>query len=162
MDPASLSAPSTRRAEIRRRNFIPEDAFPYDNELIYQDFEPLVYDSGAYRAVLDKTLAAIGYHAFLAREQPRLRAEGRHVGIGIAFYVEGTGIGPYEGARVQVQASGKVSVVTGVGTQGQGHMTSFAPVVADQVGVGVGMDLHTVTLATQQVEKGLQIARGGD
>ncbi len=87
------------RAEIRRRNFIAPDAFPYDNQIIYQDFAPLHYDSGDYVPVLDKALDAIGYHAFIAREQPRLRTEGRRVGIGVVFYVEGTGIGPYEGAR---------------------------------------------------------------
>ena len=57
------------------------------------------------------------------------------MGIGLVAYVEGTGIGPYEGARVQVQASGRVSVATGIGTQGQGHMTSYAQIVADQLGV---------------------------
>ena len=125
------------RAEIRRRNFIPPDAFPYNNALIYQDFAPLVYDSGNYAPILDKTLALIGYEQFVRDEQPRLRAEGRHVGIGVVCYVEGTGIGPYEGARVQVQASGRVSVATGIGTQGQGHFTSFAQLVADQLGVDV-------------------------
>src|SRR6202040_1150732 len=84
----------------------------------------------------DKALAMIGYAEFL-QEQPRLRAAGRHVGIAIAAYVEGTGIGPYEGARVQVQPNGKVSVVTGIGTQGQGHFTSFAQIVADECGVDV-------------------------
>ena len=137
------------RAEIRRRNFIPPDAFPYNNEIIYQDFAPLVYDSGNYEPVLDKALDMIGYHAFIAETQPRLRAEGRHVGIGIVAYVEGTGIGPYEGARVQVQSSGKVSVATGVGTQGQGHFTSFAQIVADQVGVDV-RDVELVTGDTDQ------------
>jgi aerobic carbon-monoxide dehydrogenase large subunit len=132
------------RADIRRRNFIPPDAFPYDNEIIYQDFAPLEYDSGNYAAVLDRALDAIGYHRFLAEEQPRLRAERRHVGIGVACYVEGTGIGPYEGARVQVQASGKVSVATGIGTQGQGHFTSLAQIAADQVGVEV-RDIDVVT-----------------
>ncbi len=141
------------RAEIRRRNFIPNDAFPYNHEIIFQDFAPLTYDSGDYEPVLDKALEAIDYHRFLRDEQPRLRAEGRSVGLGIAAYVEGTGIGPYEGARVQVQASGKVSVVTGVGTQGQGHMTSFAQVVADQVGVGVG-DVEVVTGDTDQFHWG--------
>jgi CO/xanthine dehydrogenase Mo-binding subunit len=95
----------------------------------------------------------IGYHDFLAKEQPRLRAEGKHVGIGIVVYVEGTGIGPYEGARVQVQASGKVSVATGVGTQGQGHFTSFAQIVADQLGVGVS-DVEIVTGDTDQFHWG--------
>jgi CO/xanthine dehydrogenase Mo-binding subunit len=131
-------------AEIRRRNLIPKDAFPYKNEIIYQDFAPLEYDSGNYEPVLDKALAAIGYENFIREEQPKLRAQGRHVGIGIACYVEGTGIGPYEGAKVQVRTNGKVSVATGVGTQGQGHFTSFAQIVADQLGVDV-TDVDIVT-----------------
>jgi aerobic carbon-monoxide dehydrogenase large subunit len=137
------------RAEIRRRNFIPADAFPYNNEIIYQDFTSLEYDSGNYEPILDKALDMIGYPQFLAEEQPRLRAQGRNVGIGIACYVEGTGIGPYEGAKVQVQANGKVSVATGIGTQGQGHFTSFAQIAADQVGVNV-RDVDVVTGDTDQ------------
>jgi aerobic carbon-monoxide dehydrogenase large subunit len=137
------------RAEIRRRNFIPPDAFPYDNEIIYQDFAPLSYDSGNYGPVLDRALEMIGYHRFLAEEQPRLRAQGRHIGIGIVCYVEGTGIGPYEGAKVQVQANGRVNVATGIGTQGQGHFTSFAQIVADQLGVEVS-DVDVVTGDTDQ------------
>jgi carbon-monoxide dehydrogenase large subunit len=137
------------RAEIRRRNFIPPDAFPYDNEIIYQDFAPLEYDSGNYEPVLDKALALIGYEDFIKRDQPKLRAEGRHVGIAVVCYVEGTGIGPYEGAKVQVQANGKVSVATGIGTQGQGHFTSFAQIAADQVGVDV-RDVDVVTGDTDQ------------
>jgi carbon-monoxide dehydrogenase large subunit len=137
------------RAEIRRRNFIPPHAFPYDNRIIYQDFEPLSYDSGNYEPILDMALAMVGYDGFLKEEQPRLRAQGRYVGIAIAAYVEGTGIGPYEGARVQVQANGKVSVATGIGTQGQGHFTSFAQIVADEVGVDV-RDIDVVTGDTDQ------------
>jgi carbon-monoxide dehydrogenase large subunit len=137
------------RAEIRRRNFIPPDAFPYNNEIIYQDFTALEYDSGNYEPILDKALDMIGYQKFLADEQPRLRAQGRNVGIGIACYVEGTGIGPYEGAKVQVQANGKVSVATGIGTQGQGHFTSFAQIAADQVGVDV-RNVDVVTGDTDQ------------
>jgi aerobic carbon-monoxide dehydrogenase large subunit len=137
------------RAEIRRRNFIPADAFPYKNEIIYQDFTALEYDSGNYAPILDKALDLIGYRAFLTDEQPRLRAQGRCLGLGIACYVEGTGIGPYEGAKVQVQANGKVSVATGIGTQGQGHFTSFAQIVADQLGVDVG-DVDVVTGDTDQ------------
>src|SRR5882757_5495766 len=136
-------------AEIRRRNLIPSDAFPYNNEIIFQDFQPLSYDSGNYEPVLDKALAAIGYADFLEHEQPKLRAQGRHVGIGVACYVEGTGIGPYEGAKVQVQANGKVSVATGIGTQGQGHFTSFAQIAADQLGVDV-TDVDVVTGDTDQ------------
>ena len=132
------------RAEIRRRNFLPVDAFPHDHEIIFQDFAPLVYDSGNYEPILDQALEKIGYRPFLEEIQPRARREGRMLGLGVVAYVEGTGIGPYEGARVQVQSNGKVSVVTGVGTQGQGHMTSFAQIAADQVGVPVE-DVEVVT-----------------
>src|SRR5437899_1648960 len=136
-------------AEIRRRNLIPPDAFPYKNEIIYQDFEPLEYDSGNYEPVLDKALEAIGYRQFIREEQPKLRAQGRCVGIAVACYVEGTGIGPYEGAKVQVQSNGKINVATGIGTQGQGHFTSFAQIVANELGVDV-TDVDIVTGDTGQ------------
>lgn len=137
------------RAEIRRRNFIAPDAFPFNNEIIYQDFAPLEYDSGNYGPVLDKALDLVGYDAFLREEQPRLRAQGKHIGVGIACYVEGTGIGPYEGARVHVQANGKVSVATGIGTQGQGHFTTLAQIVAERVGV----DVHDVDVVTGDTDQ---------
>jgi carbon-monoxide dehydrogenase large subunit len=136
-------------AEIRRRNLIPPDAFPFNNEIIYQDFQPLVYDSGNYEPVLDKALELVGYDKFIRKEQPKLRAQGRCVGISVTCYVEGTGIGPYEGAKVQVQANGKVSVATGIGTQGQGHFTSFAQIAADQLGVNV-TEVDVVTGDTDQ------------
>ncbi len=132
------------RVEIRRRNLIPPDAFPYDHQIIYQDFAPLVYDSGNYEPVLEKARQMIGWDQFLRDEQPRLRAEGKHIGVGLVAYVEGTGIGPYEGARVQILESGKVSVVTGVGTQGQSHFTTLAQIAAEQLGVEVA-DVEVVT-----------------
>ncbi len=135
-------------AEIRRRNLIPADAFPYNNEIIYQDFAPLEYDSGNYEPVLDMALEAIGYGTF-KQEQAAARLEGRHIGVGVACYVEGTGIGPYEGAKVQVQSNGKVSVATGIGTQGQGHFTVFAQIAAEQLGVAV-TDVDVVTGDTDQ------------
>lgn len=130
--------------EIRALNFIPKEAFPYNHEIIFQDFAPLTYDSGDYQPALDMATELIGYDSFIKTEQPRLRAEGKMVGIGVAAYVEGTGIGPYEGARVTVEPSGKVNVASGIGTQGQGHFTSFAQIVADEVGVRVE-DVHLVT-----------------
>ena len=142
------------RAEIRRRNFIAPDAFPYDNHIIYQDFAPRHYDSGDYDSVLDKALQAIGYRKFIAEEQPQLRAAGRRVGIGVVCYVEGTGIGPYEGAKIQVQSSGRVLLATGIGTQGQGHFTSFAQIVADEIGVAVS-DIDVVTGDTDQFHWGV-------
>ena len=139
--------------EIRKRNFIPPDKFPYEHNIIDQAFTPLIFDSGNYKAVMEKAAAMIDYEHFVKEEQPRLRAEGKHVGIGIVSFVETTGVGPYEGARITVGASGKVNVVTGVGTQGQGHFTSFAQIVADQLGVDV-RDIHVVTGDTAQFHWG--------
>ncbi len=141
------------RVEIRRKNFLSPDAFPHNHEIIYQDFAPLVYDSGNYEPTLDKALELIGYENFIKEEQPKLKAQGHHVGIGVVAYVEGTGIGPYEGARVTVDASGKVNVATGVGTQGQGHFTVFAQIVADQIGVDV-KDVRVVTGDTREFHWG--------
>jgi CO/xanthine dehydrogenase Mo-binding subunit len=141
------------RTEIRRRNYLQPGAFPYHNDIIFQDFAPLVYDSGNYEPILDRMKEVIGYDEFTTRTQPALRAEGKHVGLGIVSYVEGTGIGPYEGARVQVLNSGKISVVTGVGTQGQGHFTSFAQIAADQLGVDT-RNVEVVTGDTDQFHWG--------
>ncbi|HJU75273.1 MAG TPA: xanthine dehydrogenase family protein molybdopterin-binding subunit [Gemmatimonadaceae bacterium] len=139
-------------AEIRRRNYIAPSAFPYNYEILYQDSAPLTYDSGNYAAALDKAVQLIGFDEFVQR-QPNERAAGRHVGIGIVSYVEGTGIGPYEGARVRVDPNGSVTLATGVGTQGQGHFTSFAQIVADQLGVGA-TDVRVVTGDTREMHWG--------
>jgi carbon-monoxide dehydrogenase large subunit len=141
------------RLEIRKRNLIPSDAFPYNHEIIDQAFQPFVLDSGNYIATLEKAAAMIGYEKFVKEEQPRLRAEGKHVGLGIVPFIETTGVGPYEGARVTVEPSGKVSVATGVGTQGQGHFTSFAQIVADQLGVSP-RDVRMVTGDTAEFHWG--------
>ncbi|HEX4834708.1 MAG TPA: xanthine dehydrogenase family protein molybdopterin-binding subunit [bacterium] len=122
------------RTEVRRRNLIQPDEFPYDVGLVYQDNAPLRYDSGNYPACLDRALELIRYAEWPARQRA-FRSQGRYLGLGVACYVEGTGIGPYEGCRITVEPSGKVCVATGVGTQGQGHMTSFAQIVADALGV---------------------------
>ncbi|MDR7434600.1 MAG: aerobic carbon-monoxide dehydrogenase large subunit [Armatimonadota bacterium] len=131
------------RAEVRRRNFIQPDEFPYDVGLIYQDNAPLIYDSGNYPACLEKALEMIGYDRWPS-ERERYRREGRYVGLGLACYVEGSGIGPYEGCRVTVEPSGKVYAATSVGTQGQGHFTSFAQIIADILSVPV----EDVTITT--------------
>ncbi|MFQ5737849.1 MAG: molybdopterin cofactor-binding domain-containing protein [Acidobacteriota bacterium] len=141
------------RVEIRKRNLLPPEAFPHNHEIIFQDFAPLVYDSGDYLPALEKAADMIGYEQFVREEQPRLREQGRYVGIGLVAYVEGTGIGPYEGARVTVEPSGKVNVATGVGTQGQGHFTVFAQVVADILGVDPGR-IRVVTGDTRQFHWG--------
>ncbi len=141
------------RVEIRRRNFLKEDDFPHDHGIVYQDFSSLTYDSGNYAPALERAVEMIGYREFEDGERQHLRQSGRHVGIGIVSYVEGTGIGPYEGARVSIEPSGKVNVATGVGTQGQGHYTSLAQIVADQVGVDVA-DISVVTGDTREFSWG--------
>ncbi len=122
------------RAEVRSRNFISPDEFPWDVGLVYQDGGPTKYDSGNYQAGLDKLKALLDYDNFPAL-QAEARKQGRYLGIGIGCYVEGTGIGPYEGARVRVESDGRVFAATGVTTQGQAHFTTFAQIVADQLGV---------------------------
>jgi carbon-monoxide dehydrogenase large subunit len=141
------------RLEIRKKNLIPPDAFPYEHGIIDQAFAPLMFDSGNYGATLEKAAAMIGYEQFLEKEQPRLRAEGKCVGLGIVPFVETSGVGPYEGGRVTIESDGRVSVATGVGTQGQGHFTSFAQIVADQLGVSP-RDVRVVTGDTSEFHWG--------
>jgi carbon-monoxide dehydrogenase large subunit len=141
------------RVEIRKRNLLRPDQFPHNHEIMFQDSAPLVYDSGDYLPTLMQATELIGYDTFVRDEQPRLRAEGKHVGIAVACYVEGTGIGPYEGARVTVEPSGTVRCATGVGTQGQGHFTVFAQLVADALGVKV-TDVKVVTGDTREFHWG--------
>src|SRR6476620_6740183 len=122
------------RAEVRATNFIQPDEFPYDHGLIFQDGRPLVYDSGDYPAGLAKLKALVRWDDFESFRR-EMAVQGRTVGIGIACYVEGPGVGPYEGAHVHVETSGKVKVALGLTSQGQGHRTVFAQIVADELGV---------------------------
>ena len=94
-----------------------------------------VLDSGDYLGNLEKCLEMIDYDKFRKEIQPKARAEGKHVGIGVVAFTEGTSVGPYEGARVTIGTNGKVSVSTGISTQGQGHFTVFAQIVAEQLNV---------------------------
>ena len=130
-------------------NFIQPDEMPYDHGLIFQDGRPLIYDSGDFPASLAKLKALVGWDDFAA-SGGRPRAEGRRVGIGLACYVEGTGVGPYEGATSSSRPSGKVKVATGLTTQGQGHQTVFAQIVADELGVPFE-DVEVVTGDTRRM-----------
>src|SRR6267378_2611848 len=121
-------------AEIRRKNYIRPDEMPYDFGMPYRDGNPLVYDSGDFPAALEAALKAADYEEF-RRGQAALRARGVYRGIGISGYVEGTAIGPFEGATVKVDLGGRVLVATGAVNSGQGHETSFAQIAADALGV---------------------------
>jgi aerobic carbon-monoxide dehydrogenase large subunit len=135
-------------AEVRRRNFIQADEFPWDVGLTFQDGGPTRYDSGNYPAGLEMALERAGFATFRAL-QAEARDQGRCVGLGIGCYVEGTGIGPYEGAHVRVEPSGSVLVATGLTTQGQGHYTTFAQIVAETL----GCDASKVTVITGDTRK---------
>src|SRR5215472_16724652 len=136
------------RTVVRANNFIQPDEFPYDQGLIFQDGRPLIYDSGDYPALLAKLKDLIGWDEFAAQQQAA-RAQGRNLGIGLACYVEGTGVGPYEGGHVLVETSGKVKVATGLTSQGQGHQTMLAQLVADEMGVPLA-DVEVVTGDTRR------------
>jgi len=123
-------------AELRRRNYLTAAELPYELGIPYRDGNPLVYDTGDFRAGLEAALETIGYEA-LRREQRDLRERGIHRGIGISGYVEGTAIGPYEGATVRMDVSGRAVVATGAASQGQGQETSFAQVAADALGIPI-------------------------
>ncbi len=130
-------------AEIRRKNFIPTDAFPYQTPVALQ------YDIGNYDATLDSALNAADYAGFEAR-RAESAARGKYRGIGLATYIEACGIAPsavvgslgaraglYESAQVRVHPTGSVTVFTGSHSHGQGHETTFAQVVSDTLGIPI-------------------------
>jgi carbon-monoxide dehydrogenase large subunit len=131
------------RLELRRRNFVPKDAFPYETATA------VVYDSGDYEGTLDRLLEHVDVDAF-RREQEELRAQGVYRGIGFSTYTEICGLAPsriagppvvgvqaglWESAMVRVGNTGTVTVYTGTSPHGQGHETGFAQITADALGV---------------------------
>ena len=120
--------------ELRRRNLIPPDRHPYATGLTTAGRGPVDYDSGDYPRCMALALEALD-HAAARREQARLRAQGRYLGIGVVNYVEATATVPNESAVVRVGADGTVTVISGAAPQGQGHATMFARLVGRQLGV---------------------------
>ncbi len=113
---------------LRLKNFVPSDAFPYDNRA------ELTYDSGDYAGALRKLVEAAGYQQARA-EQERLRAQGRLIGLGIACYVELAAPGPADGCVVRLERDGRATVLTGSKPHGQGHETTWAQIVAQELGL---------------------------
>jgi aerobic carbon-monoxide dehydrogenase large subunit len=124
-------------AAVRRLSFVRRDQFPYVTGLKARDGSAITYDSGDYKGCLDAALKRFNIEEF-RRRQEYARAEGRYLGVGIASYVEDTGLAPFEGATVSVQPTGKVTIETGAASQGQGHATIFAQIAADLLGVSPG------------------------
>jgi carbon-monoxide dehydrogenase large subunit len=120
--------------ELRRRNLVRPEEMPYRPGLTYKDGVPIAYDPGDFPAALERALALLGYDALRERRAAQAGAS-RRVGIGVACYVQGSGIGPYEGAQVRVDPSGTVYVTIGVAAQGQGHQTTLAQICAAELGV---------------------------
>ena len=131
------------KAEIRRRNFIPSDAFPYQTPVA------LEYDSGDYQATFDIAMQAVDYDGFATR-RAESEAAGKLRGIGISTYIEACGIAPsnvagalgaraglFEAAEIRVHPTGSVSVFTGSHSHGQGHETTFSQLVAEQLGIPI-------------------------
>jgi aerobic carbon-monoxide dehydrogenase large subunit len=147
-------------AEIRRRNFVPANAFPHTTAT------GVTYDSGNYQPTLDKALEIAGYQQ-LRQEQERLRQEGKYLGIGVVTYVEicgmapsqvlgavGAGAGGWESATVRVHPTGKVTLYSGASSHGQGHETAFAQIVGDGLGIPLE-DVEVVHGDTAQVQFGI-------
>jgi carbon-monoxide dehydrogenase large subunit len=124
-------------AEVRLRNMVRPDEMPYRMGLPYRDGNPIVYDSGDYPVGLRKVLSAIGGLPAFRQRQQEARQHGRYLGLGLAAYTEGTGIGPFEGAVVRIDSTGKIIVSAGAAPQGQGMETIYAQVVADLWSVDV-------------------------
>jgi carbon-monoxide dehydrogenase large subunit len=121
-------------AEVRRRNFVQPQEMPYHAGILYRDGQPICYDSGNYPETMTRALEATDYDE-LRRRQQELRRRGRYLGIGIGCYVEGTGVGSFEGAKVRIDASGGLVISTGATGHGQGHETVYAQIAADLWGV---------------------------
>ncbi len=139
-------------AEVRRRNFLPPDAFPYDNPsglLTAVNGSKLYIDSGNYEPAMDKALAMAGY-ADMAARKAEARARGKLLGVGLSTYIEVCGVAPskwigavgegwgaamWESSNIKVHLTGKVVVTMGTQPQGQGHETTFAQIVSHELGV---------------------------
>jgi len=121
-------------AELRRRNMVRADEMPYRTGLVYRDGTPVSYDPADYVASFDRLLADFDYPGWRKR-QAETRRGPRPIGIGLAAYVQGTGVGPFESADVRIQPSGAVHVFIGVSSQGQSHETTMAQIAAAELGV---------------------------
>ncbi|HEY7366031.1 MAG TPA: xanthine dehydrogenase family protein molybdopterin-binding subunit [Methylomirabilota bacterium] len=129
------------RVALRARNLIQPGDFPYDVGLISRDGGPRRYDSGNYPEGLRRLVEVVNWDGLVA-EQHQARAAGRWLGVGLALFVEDTGLGPYEGIRVRVDPGGQVFVFSGASSQGQSHETTLAQIVAD----GLSVPLERVTV----------------
>jgi carbon-monoxide dehydrogenase large subunit len=123
-------------AELRRKNLVRTEEMPWRTGLSYRDGVPIAYDPADYVKMFDLALERLGYAGWRV-EQAKRRGSSRPIGLGVSAYVEGTGIGPYEGANVRVDPHGTVFVDIGVSSQGQAHETTLAQICADALSVPI-------------------------
>jgi carbon-monoxide dehydrogenase large subunit len=141
-------------AEIRRRNFVQPDQFPYHT------ISGEIYDSGEYEKALDHVLQISDY-AGLRQKQAELRKQGRYIGIGLVSYVEICGFGPNDSSTVRIEPSGDVSIFTGISPHGQGQETTFAQMAADALGANYdGIVVHHGDTANTPQGNGTMGSRG--
>ena len=131
------------RDDIRRRNLIAPTQMPYAIPVRQRDGSTMEYDTGDYPQCQARALAAAGWSDFPARQAQALR-EGRHIGLGLANYVEATGRGPFESVAIRIGPSGQIVVATGATAQGQGVKTMVAQIVADVL----GLSAHSIDVVT--------------
>jgi len=128
-------------ADVRRRNLVRPAEMPYRPGLTYKDGVPVAYDPADFVAGFERLLDLFGYADWRKRQQGTAGAA-RPIGVGLACYAQGTGLGPFEGATVRVDPGGKIYVLVGVAAQGQGHSTTLAQIAAGTLGA----DLDDVTV----------------
>jgi len=119
--------------ELRRRNLVRAEEMPYRPGISYKDGVSVTYDPGDFPAAFERGLTLLDYDGWRRRQKIQAGSS-RRIGVGVACYAQGTGLGPYEGATVRVDPSGKVYVMIGVAAQGQGHATTLAQVAAAELG----------------------------
>jgi aerobic carbon-monoxide dehydrogenase large subunit len=137
---------------VRRVNLVPKSAMPFRRDFATLGTE-LIYDTGDYAGMLDKFLDRIGWEELRA-DAARRRQSGELVGLGLGFFVEKSGLGPFEDARIALQRDGTVEVVTGAASIGQGVETAVAQICAD--GVGIGLDrIRVVHGQTDRMARGM-------
>jgi carbon-monoxide dehydrogenase large subunit len=119
--------------ELRRRNLVRAEEMPYRPGISYKDGVSVTYDPGDFPAAFERGLTLLDYDGWRRRQKIQAGSS-RRIGVGVACYAQGTGLGPYEGAIVRVDPSGKVYVMIGVAAQGQGHATTLAQVAAAELG----------------------------
>ena len=138
--------------EVRRINFIAEDAMPFDRKVDALGTD-VILDSGKYEDLLDRLLERVGYHRLKA-ELRRRRADGEMVGMGFAYFVEKSGLGPHDDVKLILDADGRVEIVTGTASVGQGVETVLAQIGADATGLPI--EVFTVTHGqTDRIDHGM-------